>query len=89
MIRIGSVMHLHAGCEEEYKKRHDKLWPEMAKELKAHGASEYSIFLDEKSGRPFFLCVRRGSGAVGQHEPNGCVQALVGLHEGYHGHKRG
>ncbi len=46
MERIGSVMYLYSGQEEEYKKRHDELWPELEQALKAHGASNYSIFLD-------------------------------------------
>ena len=38
---------------EEYKKRHDELWPEMKKTLKEHGAHNYSIFLDEETGQLF------------------------------------
>jgi L-rhamnose mutarotase len=38
MIRKASVMKLLPGCQEEYKKRHDELWPEMETELKNHGA---------------------------------------------------
>ena len=32
------------GYEEEYKKRHDEIWPEMISELKAAGIRNYSIF---------------------------------------------
>lgn len=39
-------MYLYEGNQAEYKKRHDELWPEMEQALKAHGASNYSIFLD-------------------------------------------
>lgn len=49
MIRKASVMKVFAGCHEEYKKRHDELWPEMEVELKNHGAHHYSIFLDKKT----------------------------------------
>ena len=47
MYRVAFKMQLHKGFEEEYKKRHDKLWPELEQLLKAAGISEYSIFLDE------------------------------------------
>jgi L-rhamnose mutarotase len=43
--RIGFVMKLQAGREDEYRRRHDEIWPEMAAELKAAGARNYSIFL--------------------------------------------
>ena len=47
MARIAFKMQLFKGCEEEYKKRHDELWPELQQLLKQSGISEYSIFLDE------------------------------------------
>lgn len=40
-------MQLHRGLEEEYKRRHDELWPELKALLKESGVTEYSIFLDE------------------------------------------
>ena len=46
MHRIAFKMKLFPGFEEEYKKRHDKLWPELEVLLKEAGISEYSIFLD-------------------------------------------
>ena len=42
-------MKLFAGKEEEYKKRHDAIWPELVSLLKEHGIKDYSIFLDEKT----------------------------------------
>lgn len=38
-------MYLRAGCEAEYKTRHDQLWPELAEHLKAQGISNYYIHL--------------------------------------------
>lgn len=46
MIRKGFRMKLYKGYEEEYKKRHNNLWPEMKKMIKEYGGSNYSIFLD-------------------------------------------
>ncbi|WP_078434890.1 L-rhamnose mutarotase [Metabacillus halosaccharovorans] len=53
MIRKASIMFVYKDQYEEYKRRHDELWPEMEKELKEHGAHNYSIFLDEESGQLF------------------------------------
>ena len=46
-------MKLHNGQQEEYKKRHDEIWPELAELLNANGISDYSIFLDENSNDLF------------------------------------
>lgn len=53
MIRKASIMFVYKDQYEEYQRRHDELWPEMEKELKEHGAHNYSIFLDEESGQLF------------------------------------
>lgn len=45
MERIAFVMQLKSGCEQEYKKRHDEIWPELVSELKQAGIEDYSIFL--------------------------------------------
>ena len=49
MASIAFKMKLHREFEEEYKKRHDELWPELKQLLKASGISEYSIFLDKET----------------------------------------
>ncbi len=49
MKRHAFKMKLRLGFEAEYKKRHDEIWPELAKELRAAGISDYSIFLDEET----------------------------------------
>lgn len=53
MLRKASIMTVYKDKYEEYKRRHDQIWPEMAKELKAHGARNYSIFLDRGTGKLF------------------------------------
>ncbi|UOQ44990.1 L-rhamnose mutarotase [Halobacillus salinarum] len=53
MIRKASVMYVNKGSYEEYKRRHDELWPEMNAALKEHGAHNYSIFLNEQTGELF------------------------------------
>ena len=49
MERHAFKMKLHPGMEAEYRKRHDEIWPELARELRSAGVSDYSIFLDEET----------------------------------------
>ena len=51
--KIAFTMRLHPGQAEEYKRRHDEIWPELAALLTESGISDYSIFLDEPSGTLF------------------------------------
>jgi L-rhamnose mutarotase len=46
-------MRLKPGCEAEYKKRHDAIWPELKAELRRAGISDYSIYLDKKTNTLF------------------------------------
>jgi L-rhamnose mutarotase len=55
MQRIAFKMKLFKGKEEEYKKRHDEIWPELALLLKDSGIRNYSIFLEEETGFLFGL----------------------------------
>ena len=50
MKRVAFKMTLLKGFEEEYKKRHDAIWPELVELLQKTGISDYSIFLDETTG---------------------------------------
>ena len=47
MQRVAFKMKLFKGCEDEYKRRHDALWPELESLLRQTGIKDYSIFLDE------------------------------------------
>lgn len=53
MKRLAFKMHLNEGQKEEYKKRHNEIWPELKSLLKEAGVSEYSIFLDEETNTLF------------------------------------
>ncbi|MGE6632191.1 L-rhamnose mutarotase [Bacillus sp. NPDC077027] len=53
MIRKAHIMYLDVKKIAEYKQRHDHIWPEMIETLKTHGVHNYSIFLDEETGRLF------------------------------------
>jgi L-rhamnose mutarotase len=62
MERVAFKMHLKKGMREEYKKRHNAIWPELKQLLKDAGISEYSIFLDEETDTLFaFQKVTGGS----------------------------
>jgi L-rhamnose mutarotase len=47
--RIAFKMNLTVGCADEYRKRHNEIWPELAALLKKSGVADYSIFLDEQT----------------------------------------
>ena len=57
-------MKLFAGKEEEYKKRHDVLWPELETLLKETGVEDYSIFLDESTNSLFGFLKTTDEGAL-------------------------
>jgi L-rhamnose mutarotase len=39
MFSVGQLLKLKPGCEEEYKRRHDELWPEMVDAMHKAGVS--------------------------------------------------
>lgn len=49
MKREAFKMYLKPGCKEEYRKRHNAIWPELKQLLKDNGVNNYSIFLDEET----------------------------------------
>lgn len=53
MKRFAFKMYLKPGCEEEYQRRHAALWPELKKQIKDAGVSNYSIFWDKESNYLF------------------------------------
>lgn len=53
MKRVAFKMKLKAGYEEEYKKRHDEIWPELVQELSKAGVYDYSIYFDEETNMLF------------------------------------
>lgn len=49
MTRHAFKMQLHPGFEEEYRRRHHEIWPELSRALTDAGVSDYSIFLDPET----------------------------------------
>lgn len=63
-------MKLKPGCIEEYKRRHDEIWPELVQLLKASGVADYSIFFDEETNVLFAVqlnLIEGGSQDLGNH----------------------
>jgi L-rhamnose mutarotase len=42
-------MKLKPGTVDEYRRRHDEIWPELTALLEGAGIHDYSIFLDEET----------------------------------------
>ena len=55
MERVCFTFEIYEGMEDEYKKRHDEIWPELARDITAAGFTNYSLF-------------RRGTQVVGYFE---------------------
>ncbi|MGD0517698.1 MAG: L-rhamnose mutarotase [Thermoguttaceae bacterium] len=53
MIRKTFVMQVNPDQQEEYRKRHNPIWPELQSTLKSHGVHNYSIFLDPETSQLF------------------------------------
>jgi L-rhamnose mutarotase len=60
MKKLAFKMQLKPGCREEYKKRHDEIWPELKSLLKNSGISDYHIFLDAETGALFAVQEQSG-----------------------------
>lgn len=64
-------MYLKPGMEEEYKKRHREIWPELEQQLRQEGVYDYSIFLDRDTHTLFGVQKNRtntGSQQMGDNE---------------------
>lgn len=66
MNRTAFKMKLKPGCEAEYKKRHDEIWPELAALIRESGVSDYSIFLDQETNTLF--AVQKQAGGQGSQD---------------------
>lgn len=49
MQNIAFKMKLKPGFRDEYRKRHEEIWPELKELLQNNGVYDYSIFLDEET----------------------------------------
>lgn len=64
MEKYAFRMRLTPGTEDEYRRRHDAIWPELVELLKEAGVSDYSIHLDRETGVLFGVLWRRDDHAM-------------------------
>lgn len=57
MIRKAFVMTVRPDAHDEYRRRHDAIWPELAAVLRDHGVREYAIYLD-RARSLLFACAQ-------------------------------
>ena len=62
MERLCFTFEIRPGTEDEYKRRHDEIWPELVEAIKTAGMANYSLF-------------RRGTTIVGYAECEESVAA--------------
>ena len=59
-------MKLHPGMAEEYRRRHDAIWPELVALLHEAGVSDYSIHLDPETHTLFAVLKRKADHRMGE-----------------------
>ena len=72
MEKYAFKMKLKPGCVEEYKLRHDAIWPNLVDLLRTAGVRDYSIYLDEETLTLFGVLWR-----TSDHRMNGLPQTEV------------
>lgn len=60
-MKLAFKMKLKPGFKDEYKKRHDEIWPELKALVKENGISDYTIFLDEETNILFAVQQQDGT----------------------------
>ncbi len=73
-------MKLKPGNVDEYKRRHDEIWPELTQLLREAGIHDYSIFLDEESLHLFAVLKLRENHKRAALAASSGHASLVGLH---------
>lgn len=58
MQKYAFRMQLSPGAADEYRSRHDAIWPELVDLLRAAGVSDYSIHLDPETNALFGMLTR-------------------------------
>ena len=74
MKRVAFKMKLFPGMEDEYRKRHDEIWPALVDLLKETGISDYSIFLEEETGFLFAVMTVADTEALNRLPDNHIMQ---------------
>lgn len=66
------ILEVRPGYEEEYKKRHDEIWPELAADIRSAGLRNYNIFRYGLTLFGYFECddLEAAKAALGKSEAN-------------------
>ena len=59
MQKYAFRMMLNPGAADEYRRRHDAIWPELVALLRQAGVEDYSIHLDPETNALFGVMWRR------------------------------
>lgn len=71
MERFCFTFEIRTGTEDEYKKRHDEIWPELVTAIQAAGIANYSLFRRDTTIIAYCECEPDAATAfahVGAHE---------------------
>jgi len=74
MKREAFKMYLKPGCEAEYERRHNEIWPEVKELLKETGVSDYSIFWDKETNLLFGVQKTEGNASSQDLGDNAIIQ---------------
>lgn len=61
MEKYAFKMQLNPGMADEYRRRHDAIWPELVDLLHQAGVQDYSIFLDDETNTLFGVLWRKSA----------------------------
>ena len=73
MERFCFTFEIRPGTEDEYKRRHDEIWPELVDAIKGGGISNYSLFRRGTTIIAYCECepdAATAFGKIGEHEAN-------------------
>ena len=74
MQRFCFTFDIRPGSEDEYKKRHDEIWPELVEVIQGSGVTNYSLFRRGTQVIAYCECapdVATAFAAIGSSEVNG------------------
>lgn len=73
MERLCFTFEIRPGTEDEYKRRHDEIWPELVEAIKDSGFENYSLFRSGTTIVAYVECypdVATAFAKLGPHEAN-------------------
>jgi L-rhamnose mutarotase len=74
MKRLAFKMTLKPGHAAEYRKRHQRIWPELQQLLINDGVEEYYIFLDEHTNELFAFMKKNVNGPITQRSQSAVMK---------------